>query len=230
MRKSLVSTIGLICLMWAATASAQPRWGHERFPDAGACFFENINFAGRYFCLRAGESLSSMPSGMNDKISSIRMFGGADVTVFRDRNMTGRSNRFGGEVPDLRRSGWNDQISSFEVGRVRGGSGRPDRGREPAPAPVFRGPAWGREAFPREGACFFRDRDFRGEYFCVPRGEAVANLGRDFNDSVSSIRVFGAGVRIFRDRDFRGRASDLRGDVRDLRGSWRDSISSIRVY
>jgi len=229
-RRTLVAAVWVIGLLWAIPASAQqPRWGRERIPDAGACFFEDVNFNGRYFCLRPGDSLTSMPSGMNDRISSIRMYGGADVTVFRDKNMRGRSTRFGGEVPDLRRSGWNDQISSIEVGRARA-FGNLGRDRDRRPEGGFRGPVWGREAFPREGACFFRDRDFRGEYFCVPRGESVANLGRDFNDSISSIRTFGARVEIFRDRDFHGRSSQVRGDARDLRGSWKDSISSIRVY
>ena len=91
-------------------------------------------------------------------------------------------------------------------------------------------PLWGHEVLPREGACFYRDADFRGEYFCVARGAEFAWLPRGFNDSISSIRVFGSGVRIFQDRDFRGRSTEVRRDVRDLRGSWRDSVSSIRVF
>jgi len=225
-RKTIAWMIGVFCLLGAGTASAQPRWGRERVPEAGACFYENIDYGGRYFCVRPGDALSSLPSGMNDKISSMRLFGAAEVTLFRDRNMRGRSVRFASDVPDFRRQGWNDQVSSIEVGRGDRGRDR-DRGRG------WRGdrpPEWGREALPREGACFYRDADFRGDYFCVPRGAEYSSLPRGFNDSISSIRLIGARVRIFQDRDFRGRSTDVRRDVTNLRGSWRDTVSSIRVF
>ena len=30
---------------------------------------------------------------------------------------------------------------------------------------------WGRPTVPRDGACFYRDAGFRGDYFCVRAGE-----------------------------------------------------------
>lgn len=225
-RTGLVSGIAVVSLLFASVVSAQPRWGRERMPDAGACFFKDINFSGEYFCLRAGDALRSMPRGMNDAISSIRLFGGADVRVFSDVNMRGRSTRFGGDARDLRRQGWNDVISSIEVGRVV----VPDRDRDRDRPPVDRGPVWGHEAFPREGACFYRDEGFRGDYFCVARGSSYPLLPRGFNDSIRSIRVFGAGVRIYIDSDFRGRSAEVRRDAPDLHGMWRDTISSVRVF
>ena len=224
-RNLVVCGIGLVCLLQAGIASAQ-RWGHERMPEAGACFFKDINFAGEYFCLRAGEELGTIPRGMNDRISSIRVFGGSDVTVFIDRDMRGRSSRFNGDARDLRREGWNDLISSIAVGRPEFRDR--DRGRDRDLRE--RGPVWGHEEFPRAGACFYRDPGFRGDYFCIARGGSYASLPPEFNNSIRSIHVFGAGVRIFLDRDFRGRAADVRRDVSDLRGMWRDTISSIRVY
>jgi len=50
---------------------------------------------------------------------------------------------------------------------------------------------WGREPFPGNGACFFRDVEFRGEYFCLPSGEDVGRLPNEMNDAISSIRLFG---------------------------------------
>src|SRR5437764_892457 len=91
-------------------------------------------------------------------------------------------------------------------------------------------PRWGRERTPQAGACFYEDAGFRGNYFCVPRGGSYASLPRGFNDRISSIRTFGASVRIYRDRDFRGRSTDVRRDQGNLRGSWRDAVSSIRVF
>lgn len=219
-RKTIACVIGLFCLLRAEAASTQPRWGRERMPQAGACFFEDKNFRGRYFCVRPGERLQSVPSGMGDKISSVRLLGAADVTVFRDADMRGRSARFIGDVRDLKREGWNDQISSVDVGR---GAGRGWRGD--------RAPVWGRnEPTPREGACFYQDADFRGQYFCAPRGGTYTALPSGLNDRISSIRVFGSEVRIFQDRNFGGRSTEIRSDVPNLRGNWRDKVSSIRVF
>jgi len=244
-RNLIVFALGALSLSVAVDASAQPRWGRERQPRVGACFYEDSNFRGRYFCVQPGEDLRSMPGGMGDRISSIRLLSVPEVTVFRDNDMRGRSARFTRDVRDLRRDGWNDQISSIALlgrgdryGRDRdrddryGDRGRDDRGRDDILGSwrSDRAPIWGREALPREGACFYEDSEFRGRYFCVPRGATYVSLPAGFNDRISSIRVFGAGVRLFQDRDFRGRSTDVRGDVRNLRGTWRDTVSSVRVY
>lgn len=221
MSKTITCVVGVLCLFVAEAASAQPQWGRERMPQAGVCFYENSNYGGRYFCVRPGERLQSLPDGMGDKISSLRIVGTAEVTVFRDAGWRGRSARFIGDVRDLRREGWNDQISSVDVGRGAGGGGgwRGDRS-----------PVWGDQPVPREGACFYRDANFRGPHFCAPRGATYTSLPSGFNDSISSIRLFGSDVRIFQDRNFGGRSTEIRSDVPDLRGNWRDKVSSIRVF
>ena len=69
-RKLFVMTLGLSSLLVAQSASAQqPRWGRDRVPNQGACFYEDRNFSGDYFCVRQGERLPSLPSGLGDKIS-----------------------------------------------------------------------------------------------------------------------------------------------------------------
>ena len=198
----------------------QKRWGSERMPQAGVCFFEDTSFQGRYFCIDRGEDLAQLPRDMNDRISSLRIIGNVEVMVFKDVGFSGPSGRFFGDVRDLRREGWNDQISSI---RVSNPSVAWDRGRFPE---------WGRQAVPREGACFYRDVDFRGDYFCVPRGASYAMVPPGFNDQISSIRVFRAGgVLIFGDRDFAGPVARVTSDAPNLRkGVWNDRISSIRVY
>lgn len=226
-RKIVVCGIALLGLFHAAAASAQPRWGRERLPSAGACFYEHIDFGGRYFCTRPGERLSSLPGGMGDEISSVRIFGSGEVIVFKDKNMHGRSARFATDVRDLRRGGWNDQISSIEVGHGAGGGGgdRGDNGWH-----GDRPPVWGRGPIPRQGACFYEDADYHGSYFCMPRGGDYRSMPSGFNDRISSIRVFSSGVRIYQDRDFHGRSTEIRHDMNNLRGNWRDTVSSIRVF
>jgi hypothetical protein len=237
-RTTLTGVIGVFCLFSAASATAQPRWGRERQPQTGACFYEDAGFGGRYFCVRQGERIQSLPAGLGDRISSVRILGPAEVTVFRDTDMRGRSGRFISNVTDLKREGWNDQISSVEVSNARdyrdyGGDRNRGRARDRDRGGwrSDRAPVWGRtEAMPREGACFYEDANYRGMYFCVPRGATYTALPRGFNDRISSVRVFGADVRIFQDQNFRGRSSDIRSDTPNLRGNWRDKVSSIRVF
>lgn len=234
----VVLALGVFSLCGAAaSASAQVRWGRERMPQTGACFFEDRNFGGRYFCVRPGEDLRSIPSGMNDRVSSIRLLGASEVTVFKDSGMRGQSAQFTRDVSDLRRDGWNDRISSIAVwnGGYRNGNGygrdrnrdyRDDRYNGWNP----NAPVWGREALPREGACFYEDANYRGRYFCVPRGGTYASLPGGFNDRISSVRVFGSSVRLYDDRDFRGRSTEIRRDDSNLNGHWRDTVSSVRVF
>jgi hypothetical protein len=126
-------TVLLLCFVAVAVAVASPafaqRWGRSGFPREGVCFFKDPDFRGDYFCARSGENAGSVPDGMNDRISSVRVFGDAEVTVFRDVRFQGKSSRFDYDIRSLKDEGWNDLISSF---RVRGGfgfGGRPGDGR-----------------------------------------------------------------------------------------------------
>ncbi len=114
--RAIVAAAGLMLLLPGA-ASAQ-RWGRDRFPESGACFFRDSNFRGEYFCVRAGDEIGRLPDEMNDEISSIRIFGRAEVAVFRDVRFGGGSLRLDHSVTDLRDENWNDRISSLQV---RGG-------------------------------------------------------------------------------------------------------------
>jgi hypothetical protein len=128
----------------------------------------------------------------------------------------------------------------FVVGRFGGpgGPGGPGDGwwdPEPGgtwpPRDDWHGGNWG-----RGGACFYRDRNFGGNYFCLRRGEVRDELG-DLGDDISSIRVFGgARVSVFNDRNFRGGSGRTGSDISDLRQwrfhgdhTWNNRISSVRV-
>jgi hypothetical protein len=111
---------GCFVLITVAVPASAQIWGRSTVPRSGACFYKEPNFRGDYFCAGAGENVNAVPDDMNDKISSIKIFGGAEVILFRDIRFTGRSSRFDTDVRNLKDVGWNDLISSM---RVRGSGG-----------------------------------------------------------------------------------------------------------
>jgi len=217
-------------------------------PRAGACFYQDANFRGMYFCVRQGDNLDRVPGGINDKISSIRVIGNVDVVVFRDARFRGESARFSDDVRNLQREGWNDLISSMRVGnsswgnrrdrgdRDRGDRDRGDRDRDDRDRGDRDGgtiarkmPVWGNDNMPREGACFFSEPEFRGQRFCVPRGGSYPLLPPGFNDRIESIRIERSFVMIFEDKDYDGRTLRLTSSVPNLGRAWSNRLSSLRV-
>jgi hypothetical protein len=106
------------------------------------------------------------------------------------------------------------------------------------------GPVWWnsggqRPADLREGACFFADANYAGDYFCMRRGEAYDTLPPGFNDRISSVQVYGrVRVTVFNDDRFGGIKLGLDRSIDNLkripkqddpRKTWNDRISSIRV-
>ena len=79
-----------------------------------------------------------------------------------------------------------------------------------------------------DGACFYRDRDFRGEAFCTRLGVEVGDVPRG---SFASMRLFGRaqGVEIFERPRFRGERARLNRDTRDLERLG-GRVGSFRVF
>ena len=182
--------------------------GHGGEPRNGACFYTDENYNGEMFCMNSGESQRNVGDRYNDKISSIRVFGGAEVTVYEDENLRGNSQTITRDMPNLRN--WNDKITSLEI--RRGAYGSANYGGEP-----------------RNGACFYTNENYSGEMFCMNSGESQRNVGDRYNDKISSIRVFGgADVVVYEDENFRGNSQSFRHDVSNL-GGWNDKITSIEI-
>jgi hypothetical protein len=97
-------------------------WHGGNWGSGGACFYKERNFGGSFFCLRRGDRRASL-GGYGDKISSIRVFGGARVDLFNNSNFGGASDRLSRDVADLRNfkvsnmgnHTWNNRISSLSV-------------------------------------------------------------------------------------------------------------------
>jgi Protein of unknown function (DUF3011)/Peptidase inhibitor family I36 len=97
-------------------------WHGGNWESGGACFYRDRDFGGSFFCMRRGEKRAAL-AGYGDDISSIRLFGGARVVVFDDRNFSGARERVFRDVRDLRQlrvsqkpgHTWNNRISSLSV-------------------------------------------------------------------------------------------------------------------
>src|SRR4029077_2577916 len=98
--------LAMATLLAIPSAAMAQRWGRGPFPGSGACFFQDAGFRGEYFCVPAGENIGRVPDDMNDRISSIRVFGRAEVVVFRDIRFAGGAARFGHDIRNLRDENW----------------------------------------------------------------------------------------------------------------------------
>ena len=73
--------------------------------------------------MSVGQSNANLvPSGWNDRISSIAVYGNAGVYVYQDINYGGIHIFINGNTPDIRADGveWNDFISSMYVEHANG--------------------------------------------------------------------------------------------------------------
>ncbi len=140
--KCLARSFAVIALGLLASSAAWAQFGNAR-PNSGACFYTDINFRGQSFCMNAGQDASTMPSGFNDRVRSIRVFGRAQVLYFNDSLFRGASGSTNRDIPDLRQyplpnvpgKNWTTRISSVRVtgggfGGGYPGSDRDDRDRD----------------------------------------------------------------------------------------------------
>src|SRR5262245_27578076 len=78
----------------------------------GITVFADRNFRGRTATFR--NDVSDLgPTGLNDRISSLRVGPGEKWEVCEHSNFQGRCVVVSGSEPDLRRNSWNDVISSM---------------------------------------------------------------------------------------------------------------------
>jgi len=110
------------------------------------------------------------------------------------------------------------------------------------------GPAWWnsgqgdrqdgrRRGRPRSGACFFKNANFTGDYFCSERGSNIPQVQLD--DEITSIQIYGqASVTIYKDPNFSGPQATTDRSIPDLHRwrmpnnpnlNWDNRISSARV-
>jgi len=179
MAKRTTGALVVMAALAVPSAAMAQRWGRPPFPGSGACFFQDSDFRGDYFCVPAGEDVGRVPDEMNDRISSIRLFGRAEVIVFGDIRFRGGSARFDRSIRDLRDERWNDRISSLRVDVE--GRGPDFRNGPPPPPPDDRGrfDDRGRDDRGRDDRGRDDRRDRRGDVDQIVRRAYQDVLGRD---------------------------------------------------
>jgi len=128
--KTARTIAGIIAVVASAQEPARAQGFETQTPRNGACFYEDTNFRGRYFCVSAGDSMQTVAAEANDKVSSVRVLGAAEVTAFRDVRFQGQSLVLSDDVDNLRDRGFDNMLSSVRVRQISGGGGV-GRGRPP---------------------------------------------------------------------------------------------------
>jgi len=102
----------------------------------------------------------------------------------------------------------------------------------PGPFPPQHTPRPPRPPVERQsGACFYSNTNFRGDSFCLPRGETHEYLPDDWDNTIRSVEVFGrARVDLCRDEDLEGACVTLRSSQSRLPSQLDRRASSLDVY
>ncbi|MBN2242750.1 MAG: peptidase inhibitor family I36 protein [Acidobacteria bacterium] len=197
-------TLMVLTILSPALQAQGRSWNQGNQPRDGACFYVDRDYQGEEYCVDADESQHQIANRYNDRISSVRIFGKAQVVVYEHENLGGARRVLASSTPGL--GDFNDKISSIEVtgDRSRGGKAL-------------------------DSVCFYADRDYHGEEFCVYGNESRPTISGRFNDRISSIRIFGsAQVVVYEHENFSGTRRALASDTPGL-GDFNDKISSIEI-
>jgi len=95
------------------------------------------------------------------------------------------------------------------------------------------------QGIPSRGACFFKEKYYRGEYFCMTRGSSFNAMPGGFDNEISSIKVYGrVSIAIYKNANFQSDNANLNSSVPDLAAwrlpsdrsrNWNNKISSVQV-
>lgn len=127
-------------------AWAEHRGNERQWEEPRVILYQHADYRGDSIVIYPGEVIDNFSgqtfsdgNGLNDKVSSIRVEGGAEVYVYENARFRGAVMRLTENVRDLAgrllsadpRDNWNDRISSLQVaGSSRRSDKRKDRGDE----------------------------------------------------------------------------------------------------
>jgi hypothetical protein len=213
-------SLGVVASQQAASQSSERNRGKNNDRDRDrVCVYEHSAYGGWEQCYGIGESIKDLGNRRN-AISSVRVYGRAEITLFEHPNFQGKQVVLGENISDFRElKRWNDQTDSLRV-ETADFRGRPRSGQRA-----------------EERVCVYQHVEYRGNSQCFDAGEDLPNLKEiGWNDGISSIRTFGrTRLAVYEDSDFQGERLVVESDIPNLaavngRGgwNWNDRISSLR--
>jgi hypothetical protein len=211
--------LGLSTLVIAATVLGASAMAQSQRNGSVLTVYANSNFGGQRASF-SDDMPTLVPSGLNDKVSSIQVPAGETWEVCEDADYGGKCQVLSSNSTDLNSMGWNDQISSIrrtDNGRFRNGgfrgrrSGSPDNDNGDGVVTVY------------------SNINFDGERASF-RDDAPTLVPSGMNDKVSSIQIpAGETWEVCQDVDYGNQCQVLSNSVPDLRSmGWTDRISSLR--
>jgi hypothetical protein len=215
--RSASLVLSLCALIALAVSLPRDALSQDRPGRDQVCVYEHADYGGWERCFGIGEDVADL-GNLRNQISSVRIFGRAEITLFEHPGFQGRQLVIDSSTTNLPR-GWNDETDSLRVDRASfGNRQRASERRE-------------------DRVCVYQHVGFRGNSRCFDAGDEVYDLRQiGWNDAISSIRTFGGTrVAVFEDAGFQGQRLIVEQDIPDLtriaagRGTWNDRISSLRV-
>lgn len=168
---------------------------------ARVCVYNLANFAGGSTCINAGQSDNAIGGTWNDRITSLRTFGGASIRLCQNTNYGGICNVFSSDQNSLG-AALNNKASSYDVLP-------PEKKR----------------------VCVYDLPNYAGASNCVPAGTNDASIPAVWNDKITSIRVFGgASVKLCRNTGFTGGCNTFTSNVPALGMLLNNAASSYQTW
>ncbi len=164
------------------------------------CVYDLPNYAGTNICVDTGVSAANVTGFWNNRVTSLRVTGGASVRFCQNPNFGGFCNTFSNDVP-LLGAPLNNNASSYDV-------------LPPEPNRV----------------CVYDLADYQGDGACFNAGVSNDNLGAVWNDKISSFRLFGgASIRLCQNALYGGFCNVFHNDG-NLGGALNNQASSIQTW
>ncbi len=174
------------------------------------CFYEDAHFQGRERCTVGGMRGDFVGEELNNKTSSIRVYGTVGARVCDGPARDGECIFISSTIEKMEYP-WDNRIVSYETG---------------ADNHVYDGEQWRPPV--RHEVCFYEGPGFRGYELCVKPGQK-ADLPPELNNKISSIRVLGeAAVKVCKESNGLGSCIMVNRTMGSA-GRFDDVISSFEV-
>lgn len=168
---------------------------------AQVCVYDLPNYAGASICAAAGTKAASIPGFWNNRVTSLRVFGGASIRLCDGINYGGFCNVFNSNQPALG-AALNNKASSYDV-------------MPPQPKRV----------------CVYDLPNYQGASICVNAGASAPMIPGVWNNRVTSLKVFGgARIRLCQAPGFGGFCNVFSTNVPVLGGPLNNNASSYQTW